>query len=266
MNHRTHRKVMVVDETVVFTGGVGIADVWLGNASNENEWRDTHFRISGPVVDGLRGAFLDNWIEEVPTLYEDDVDRFPDHDAAGDVTAMCVRGSSERGWSDIATLFRVLVQIAQRRLRITTAYFVPDDDLIGRLTGAAQRGVAVEILIPGPHADKRFVQVAAEASYEPLLKAGVRIWNFQPSMLHAKIATVDGVVASIGSANLNSRSMALDDETNVVAMDPALVRTLDAHFDEDLTRSVEIDLDLWEHRSPLEAALEKTTAPLRKLF
>ena len=267
INHRTHRKVMIVDETTAFTGGVGIADVWMGNASNENEWRDTHFRIQGPVVDGLRGAFLDNWIEENPVLFDEHVDRFPDHPPAGDAVAMCVRGSSERGWSDIATMFRVLVQLAKERLRITTAYFVPDDDLIGRLRESAERGVKVEILLPGPHADKRFVQVAAEATYEPLLEAGVRIWNFQPSMLHAKVATVDGAVASIGSANFNSRSMALDDETNIVTFDRQLVAELDRHFDEDLERSLEIKIGQWEDdRSKMRDVIEASTAPFRKLF
>ena len=140
----------------------------------------------------------------------------------------CVRGASETGRSDVATLFRTLIQIAQRQVRITTAYFVPDDDLSDRLCTAADRGIRIQILLPGPNADKRFVQVAAESAYEGLLDCGIELWNFQPSMLHAKIMTVDGVVANIGSANLNARS--LDEEINLVAMDPELVRTLDDHF------------------------------------
>ena len=192
VNHRTHRKVLIVDEAVGFTGGVGIADEWHGDARNENEWRDTHFRIAGPAVDGLRAAFLDNWAETDPVLFDEDVDRFPDQPKPGDAVVQCVRGASETGWSDVSTLFRTLLQLAKQRIRIATAYFVPDAELIERLCDAADRGVEVQILLPGPHADKRFVQLAGEAEYAELLDAGVEIWKFQPSMLHAKIMTVDG--------------------------------------------------------------------------
>ncbi len=192
MNHRTHRKVLIVDEDVAFTGGVGIADEWQGDARNEHEWRDTHFRIHGPAVDGLRSAFLDNWAETDHVLYEEGVDRFPDQPQPGSSVVQCVRGASETGWSDVATLFRALLQAAQERIRITTAYFVPDEELTDRLCEAADRGVKVQILLPGPHADKRFVQIAGEAMYDRLLECGVEIWNFQPSMLHTKVMTIDG--------------------------------------------------------------------------
>jgi cardiolipin synthase len=136
----------------------------------------------------------------------------------------CVRGASEVGWSDISTLLLALLQLAKDRIRITTAYFVPDDELIGQLSAASDRGVKVEILLPGPHGDKRFVQLAGQAIYERLLEHGVRIWHYQPTMLHAKIMTVDGLVASVGSANFNARSTELDEEINLVALDPDLVR------------------------------------------
>ena len=209
-NHRTHRKVMIVDEAVAFTGGVGIADEWKGDARNEHEWRDTHFRFEGPVVDGLRAAFLDNWVETDPVLF-DDVDRFPHQPQPGHARAQCVRGASETGWSDIATLFRTLVQLAAERVRIATAYFVP-------------------------------------------------------SMLHAKVMTVDGCLANIGSANLNSRSMALDEEINVVVLDPSLVKTLDEHFDDDLERCAEIEPGRWEERSATQRAYERLATPIRRFF
>ncbi len=162
-NHRTHRKVMIVDEGTGFTGGIGIADEWDGDARNENEWRDTHFRVRGPAVDGLRAAFLDNWAETDPVLYDPDYDHFPVQPTAGSTTAMCVRGASETGSSDIATLFRGLLQAAEKSIRITTAYFVPEGDLLDRLCDAGDRGIDVQVLVPGPHADKRFVQLAGEA-------------------------------------------------------------------------------------------------------
>ena len=262
-NHRTHRKVLVVDEEIAFTGGVGIADEWDGDARNEREWRDTHFRIRGPAVDGLRAAFLNSWAEADDTLFDTRIDRFPDQPQPGSTIIQCVRGASTTGWSDISTLFRALLQLAQERVRITTAYFVPDDRLSDQLSGAAERGVRVEILLPGPHIDKRFVQLAGESSYEGLLESGVRIWHFQPSMLHAKIMTIDGVAANIGSANLNARSAKLDEEINLVAWDPDLVRVLDAQFDADIERSEEIVAGRWEHRSMPQRALERAAGLFR---
>ena len=266
INHRTHRKVMIVDEAVAFTGGVGIADQWRGDAENEHHWRDTHFRIAGPAVDGLRAAFLDNWSETDPELFDATVDRFPHQPRCGDAVVQCVRGASETGNSDIYTLFRTLLQLAEQRVRITTAYFVPDDEIVRRLVAAAQRGVKVELLLPGPHTDKRFVQVASADTFAPLLEAGVEIWTFQPSMLHAKIMTVDGIVSNVGSANLNARSTTLDEEVNVVAIDPALTAILDQHFDDDLARSERVAADDWQERSICERVVETATRPFRGFF
>ena len=262
-NHRTHRKVLVVDEEVAFTGGVGIADEWTGDARNEHEWRDTHFRVRGPAVDGLRAAFLDNWIETDPELFDTEVDRFPRQPQPGGSMIQCVRGASEAGASDMSTLLLTLLQLARERVRIATAYFVPDGELTGRSCDAADRGVRVEILLPGPHGDKRFVQLAGQAVYEQLLEHGVRIWHFQPSMLHAKIMTIDGLLANVGSANLNARSTELDEEINMVALDPTLVRVLDEQFDEDLERSEEIQAGRWRDRSLGRRTLEALTRPLR---
>jgi cardiolipin synthase len=167
------------------------------------------------------------------------------------------------GASDMSTLQQALIQLAQERIRITTAYFVPDADLVERLCDARDRDVTVEILLPGPHGDKRFVQVAGQSAYEPLLEHGVRLWQFQPSMLHAKILTVDGRVASVGSANFNARSTDLDEEINLVVFDPALVRVLDDQFEEDLERSEEIEAGRWERRSIVRRAVEGITKPLR---
>jgi cardiolipin synthase A/B len=263
VNHRTHRKVMIVDEETGFTGGVGIADEWKGDARSEDEWRDTHFRVRGPAVDGLRAAFLDNWLETDPEVFDASIDRFPDQPQPGGAVIQCVRGASEVGWSDISTLLLALLQLAKDRIRITTAYFVPDDELIGQLSAASDRGVKVEILLPGPHGDKRFVQLAGQAIYEQLLEHGVRIWHYQPTMLHAKIMTVDGLVANVGSANFNARSTELDEEINLVALDPDLVRQLDRQFDVDLERSEEIQPGRWEDRSVGRRVLEGITRPLR---
>jgi cardiolipin synthase len=163
----------------------------------------------------------------------------------------------------MSTLLLALLQLAEQRVRITTAYFVPSEELIERLCVAGDRGVKVEILLPGPHADKRFVQLAGQSVFERLLGHGIRIWRFQPSMLHAKIMTVDGLVANVGSANFNARSTELDEEINLVALDPVLVQLLDEQFEDDLDRGEEVQADLWRDRSLRRRALEGLTRPLR---
>ena len=262
-NHRTHRKVLVCDERVGFTGGVGIADEWMGDGHTDGGWRDTHVRLAGPAVNGLRGAFLDNWIETEPCLFDTDVDHFPDHGAPGDVDVQVVMGTAEPGWNSISMTVRAIVELATDRIRITTAYFVPDDDLTSRLIGAAERGVAVQLLIPGPGADKRFVQLAGEVRYQELLDAGIEIWNYQPSMLHAKVMTVDGAVGIIGSANFNHRSTSLDEEVNLVVFDDGFASELDRDFDADLQRSEEIDLSRWERRGVPQRLLERAMHQVR---
>jgi len=255
-NHRSHRKVLICDEAVAFTGGIGIADEWRGDARGPGEWRDTHFRIRGPAVDGLRAAFVQNWAETGRPLMDDGVDRFPVQPVAGPSVAQVVRGAAQTGWSDIATLVRSILVLAKERVRITTAYFVPDDATCEVLAATARRGVEVDVVIPGPHVDKRFVQLAAQAQYDGLLEAGVRLWSYQVSMLHAKVITVDGTVASVGSANFTSRSLLLDDEVNVVIFDPAVVAVLDEHFEADLAVSEPVDPASWPDRSLTQRALE----------
>ena len=222
VNHRTHRKVMIVDEAIgVHRRRRHRRRVARQRARTRREWRDTHFRIQGPAVDGLRAAFLDNWVETDPSCSTTTSTASPSNPSRATPIVQCVRGASETGDSDVVhPVPHALLQLAEQRLRITTAYFVPDDEIIERLVRRAPNaGVEVELLLPGPHADKRFVQLAGEATYAALLERGVEIWTFQPSMLHAKIMTVDGIVANIGSANLNARSTSLDEEINVVAID-----------------------------------------------
>jgi cardiolipin synthase len=261
--HRTHRKVMICDEVVGFTGGVGIADEWLGDGRSEGCWRDTHVRLRGPAVAGLRSAFLDNWVETDPVLFDAAFDEFPEHHAEGDAAVQIIKGTAEPGWNDISMTMRSLIELSGRRLRLTTAYFVPDDDLILRLCRAAQRGVDIQILLPGPGADKRFVQLAGEADYCRLLDEGIKVWCYQPSMLHAKILTIDGNVSMIGSANFNARSTSLDEEVDIVAFDRDVTSTLDAHFDADLEFSEEIDPSRWRRRRFDQVALERAASVLR---
>ncbi|MDP9395475.1 MAG: phospholipase D-like domain-containing protein [Actinomycetota bacterium] len=262
-NHRLHRKILLVDEEVAFTGGVGIAEEWCGDARTKDEWRDTHVRVVGPAVDGLAAAFVQDWAETGRPMY-DGRDRFPAKEQHGDAMVQIVRGSASLGWDDMQTVFHVMMQSARERLRIATAYFAPDQEFLDTLCGAAASGVKVQVLLPGPNADKRFCQLASEATYERLYTCGVEIHTFQPSMMHAKIMTVDGYAALIGSSNFNRRSLDHDEEVVLAALHEPFVETLDRHFDEDLTRSIAIDPCRWERRSVPQRALEGATWPIRR--
>jgi cardiolipin synthase A/B len=254
--HRTHRKVLICDEQVAFAGGVGIADEWDGSSDDGTGWRETQLRVRGPVVDGLRAAFVDDWIDAGHELF-DHHDRFPQQPQDGTVTAMVVRGESEHGWNDNAMLRRALFALAERRVRITTAYLAPDRDMLEVLRRTAARGVEVQILVPGPRTDKEIARLAAEHVYDDLLEAGVDLFEFEPTMLHAKVMTVDGAVAVVGSANLNTRSLSHDEEVDVVAFDEDLVTLLDAHTDQDLGRARRVDPGGWKARSPIRWVPQK---------
>jgi cardiolipin synthase len=257
-NHRTHRKVLICDEAVAFTGGVGIAEEWTGDAQDPDHWRDTHVRIRGPAVDGLRAAFVSNWAETGHELF-DDHDRFPEQPQPGDVTVQVIQSAAQFGWSDLASVMAALICLARKRLRITTAYFVPDERFIRYLGDAAERGVDVAVLVPGEHVDKRVVQLAGEQNYDELLEAGVRVFRYQPTMLHAKVVTADGVVSTVGSGNFDQRSLGINEEANIVIFDVATTQIFDQQFDDDLANSEEIHPGEWEDRGPLQKAAETVT-------
>jgi cardiolipin synthase len=262
-NHRLHRKVCIVDGTIGFTGGVGIAEEWCGDARNEREWRDTHLRVEGPAVDGLQSAFIQNWAETGKPLY-DDQDEFPEQPQRGGSTVQIARGSASLGWDDMQSAFHVMLGSASERLRIATAYFAPDETFLQTLCAAPDRGVEVDLLLPGPHADKRVCQLASEAVYARLVEAGIRVWSFQPSMMHAKVMTVDGYASVVGSSNFNRRSFDHDEEVVLIATDTDLTATLDAHLDDDFARSEVIDLARWEGRGTAQRVLETATKPIRR--
>jgi cardiolipin synthase len=262
-NHRCHRKVLVVDESIAFTGGVGIAEEWTGDARNEHEWRDTHVKVEGPAVDGISAGFSQNWAETGEPMF-DDVDEFPEHKQVGESAIQVVRGSASIGWDDMQTLFHVVIASANERLRLTTAYFAPSRDFLDQLIGKAQDGVRVQILLPGPGADKRVCQLTSESVYAELTEGGVEVWNFQPSMLHAKIMTVDESLTVIGSSNFNRRSMNHDEEIAIAIFDADVTSIPDSHFESDLERSRPIDLERWRDRSATQKVLETAVQPVKR--
>ncbi|MFI8005435.1 phosphatidylserine/phosphatidylglycerophosphate/cardiolipin synthase family protein [Streptomyces sp. NPDC086010] len=262
-NHRCHRKVLITDERTAFTGGVGIAEEWCGDARNEREWRDTHVQVRGPAVDGLAAAFAQNWSECHAELF-DERDRFVEIEPQGGSIVQVVRGSASFGWQDMQTLLRVVLESAEERVRLTTAYFAPDTYFIELLCATARRGVTVEILLPGPHTDKRVCQLAGQHHYEDLTACGVKIYQYQPTMMHTKALTVDGVASLIGSTNFNRRSLDHDEEVMLAVLDPAFTATLDEHFDEDRGNSVLIDGARWRRRSPAQRMRELAVLPIRR--
>ncbi|MFE5614703.1 phosphatidylserine/phosphatidylglycerophosphate/cardiolipin synthase family protein [Streptomyces sp. NPDC056524] len=264
-NHRCHRKALIVDESTAFTGGVGIAEEWCGDARDPSEWRDTHVRVQGPAVDGIAAAFAQNWAECHDELY-DARDRFVEHDQPGDSIIQVVRGSASFGWQDMQTLIRVMLTSAEHRFRLATAYFAPDTYFVDLLCATARRGVTVEILLPGPHTDQRACRLAGQFHYARLLEAGVSIRQFQPTMMHAKVMTVDGVAALIGSTNFNRRSMSHDEEVMLAVLDEAFTAGLDEDFDADLRRSTAVDPARWRRRAALQRVAEAAVLPVRRFL
>jgi cardiolipin synthase A/B len=257
MDHRTHRKILVCDSAVGFTGGVGIADEWDGDARDETEWRDTHLEIRGPAVAGLIAGFIDNWADQNDDGFDPAAEPVANFTPKGSSTCSVIRGSAETGASEMWRLMLGLISCAQHRVRVATAYFNPDDRLCAALSDAVARGVEVSILLPGEHADKRFVQIAGESVYASLLDAGIDIRTFDVSMMHSKVITVDGVVATVGSANMNQRSTQFDEETNVVIFDPDVVAVLDRHLDDDHERSTVLDPAEWAERGMVQRVAER---------
>ncbi|MGW5010128.1 phospholipase D-like domain-containing protein [Streptomyces parvulus] len=264
-NHRCHRKVLVVDEQVAFTGGVGIAEEWCGDARNPGEWRDTHVQVRGPAVDGIAAAFAQNWAECHEELF-DDRDRFAEHSPHGDAVVQVVRGSASFGWQDMQTLIRVMIESAEEHFRLTTAYFSPDAYFIELLCAAARRGVEVEIMLPGPHTDKRVCQLAGQHYYEDLLACGVKIYEYQPTMMHAKVITVDRTAALVGSTNFNRRSLDHDEEVMLAVLDAGFTATLDEHFEADKKAAEPIRKRAWKRRSVLQRAREAAVQPIRRFL
>ncbi|MDQ0956670.1 cardiolipin synthase [Streptomyces sp. B4I13] len=264
-NHRCHRKVLVVDEQTAFTGGVGIAEEWCGDARNAHEWRDTHVEVRGPAVDGIAAAFAQNWAECHDALF-DERDRFVQHRPQGDAVVQVVRGSASFGWQDMQTLIRVVLESAEHRFRLATAYFAPDEYFVDLLCATARRGVEVEILLPGPHTDKRVCQLAGQHHYEALTACGVKIYQYQPTMMHAKVITVDGVAALVGSTNFNRRSLDHDEEIMLAVLDESFTGTLDSHFDDDVRAATLIREGRWKRRSVLQRAREAAVVPIRRFL
>jgi cardiolipin synthase A/B len=262
MNNRTHRKVLVVDGKVGFTGGVGIADAWSGNAQDADHWRDTHFRIEGPVVAQMQAVFMDNWIKVTGEVLHG-ADYFPPLARSGDAAAQMFSSSPEGGSESMHLMYLLAITAAAKSIYLSSAYFVPDDLALKALVAAAKRGVEVKIITPGEHMDAETVRRASRARWGELLEAGVEIFEYQPTMFHCKVMVVDGVWASVGSTNFDSRSFSLNDEANLNVVDAAFAQRQIAVFRSDLARAKPITYGEWTNRPLLEKLVEHSASLLR---
>ncbi|HVL04609.1 MAG TPA: phospholipase D-like domain-containing protein [Acidimicrobiales bacterium] len=264
LNNRMHRRLLIVDGTIGFAGGVGIADVWAGDAQDPEHWRETHVQVEGPAVRDILGGFMENWAEAAHAVI--DAKHFPELEAFDDgVGLQVVRSSPRSGGTSTSQLFYATIAGARERLWVTTAYFAPDQAFVDLLCGAPARGVDVRILVNGRNVDKEVVREAGQRQYGRLLEAGVRIFEYQQTMLHAKTMVADGW-ANIGSSNLEHRSLGLDDELMVAFSDRGLVEEVVQHFHDDLEVSEEYDIDRWRRRSLSKRAKEAAGDLFRQSF
>ncbi len=236
LNNRTHRKLLVIDGKVGFTGGVGIADQWRGNAQDKDHWRDTHFRIEGPVVGQIQAVFNDNWIKATGTVL-DGPDYFPALSPVGDMPAQMFSSSPTGGSASMHLMYLMAITSARKTIDLSAAYFVPDELTIRTLIEAAKRGVRVRILMPGKIIDSDLVKAASRERWGELLAAGVKLAEYQPTMYHVKALIVDNLLVSVGSTNFDNRSFSINDEANLNVLHQGFAREQTAIFEDDWRRS-----------------------------
>ena len=265
INYRTHRKILVVDGQVAFTGGVGVADHWLGHAEDPDHWRDTQFRLDGPIARLLEAAFYDNFVEaagEVTPAVDPSPTRLAGHgeDASADADphdqAIVVRSSASGGASDLKRLYLLSIASARRTLDITSPYLITDESTEWALGDVRAKGVRVRILMEGDKTDARPVKYSSRSSYQRLLDLGIELYEYQPTMMHTKALVVDGTWSMFGSANLDNRSLELNDELNIGIQSPELAVRLTRMFESDIARASRIDPDAWRRRATLERIRE----------
>ena len=265
MNNRTHRELLIIDGEVGFIGGAGFADHWLHGHAGHPPWRDTMFRAEGGIVSNLQSAFCENWLESTgEILMSEQQFPFPDGDSGSD--AMVVISSPTSGGSTRARiLFQTLLASAQRDIAITTPYFLPDGSARHELIRAArERRVRIRIITPGQASDHAFTRRSSRRLYGELLQAGVRIFEYQPAMIHAKVLIVDELWSVGGSTNFDHRSFGLNDEVNLAVFDSRVAQRLREDFERDLAESHEVTLDEWQHRSLMEKLQEPLGWVLRR--
>jgi cardiolipin synthase len=258
LNNRTHRELLIVDGRMAFVGGAGIADWWAVADGTTKPWRDTMARIEGPVVTGIQGVFVENWLECCGEILIGD-EYFPPLSPVGDTTALVVKSSPSDRATTSRVVFQLLIDASCREVLIATPYFLPDKALRRLLAETVGRGVRLSVLVPGANTDQRWVRLASRRMYGGLLRAGVRIFEYEQAMIHAKSLIVDETWGVLGTTNIDNRSFEHNDEVNIVMRDEAIARRLITDYNRDVGGSREITLEGWQHR-PLWEKLIGTVA------
>ncbi|MEO7934914.1 MAG: cardiolipin synthase [Dokdonella sp.] len=262
MNNRTHRKLLVVDGKIGFTGGVGIADNWEGHAQDPDHWRDLHFRIEGPTVAQMQAAFNDNWIKTTGVILNGK-DYFPELEPVGKKAAHVFVASPAGGSESMHLMYLMSIAAAERSIDLQAAYFVPDALAIEALIAARGRGVRVRVIVPGKHIDSDVVRIASKSQWGELLQAGVEIYEYQPTMFHNKMLIVDSELVSVGSTNFDMRSFQLNDEANLNIYDSQFAQEMTALFESDLLSTRKYTYEIWADRPMREKFMEVVVLPIK---
>jgi cardiolipin synthase len=250
-NNRSHRKLLIIDGKIGFVGGAGIADLWTGNAESPQHWRDNHYKVTGPVVAQLQAIFMANWLKTRGNVLHG-ADYFPPLASTGLYLAQAIRSSTRN--TNLDLMYLLAIASAQKTLRIENAYFLPDDLTRDELVAAAKRGVKVEIILPGKLIDQKLVRAASKRHWPELFKAGIKIYEYQPTMVHVKLIVVDDTFVSVGSGNFDNRSIELNDEANLDVLDRNFAAQQTGLFEMDKKRSHEMTLDKTGSLHPLQQA------------
>jgi cardiolipin synthase len=238
-NNRSHRKLLIVDGTIAFIGGAGIADLWAGNADSPKHWRDNHYKVMGPVVAQLQASFLSNWMKTRGTVLHG-TKYFPPLEDSGSLQAQAIRSGAH--YENLDLMYLLAIASAKKSLRIENAYFLPDDLVRKEMIDAAKRGARVEIIVPGKKIDQKLVRSASRRHWPELLNAGIKIYEYQPTMVHVKLMIVDDKFVSVGSGNFDNRSIRLNDEANLDVLDSAFAAQQIHLFEIDKKRSHEVNI------------------------
>jgi cardiolipin synthase A/B len=259
LNNRTHRKLLIVDGKVGFTGGVGIADKWRGHAQDEDHWRDTHFRVEGPVVGQIQAVFMDNWTKATGRVLDGD-DYFPPLDKVGDQPAQMFSSSPTGGSESMHLMYLMAITAASKSIDMSASYFVPDELAVKALVAAAKRGVRVRIITPGKKIDAEVVRMASRERWGDLLAAGVQISEYQPTMYHVKALIVDNLLVSVGSTNFDNRSFSINDEANLNVLDAGFAQQQSTVFEDDWHHARPITLAKWNNRPLMEKVSDEVAS------
>jgi len=261
-NHRDHRKILVVDGRVGFIGGAGLADIWKGRAHSPEHWRDTQFRLEGPAVGQMQAAFMDNWMKTTGRVLDSE-DYFPELKPVGEDYAQVFFSSPRDGTETVRLMYLLAIAAAKKNIRLSASYFVPGDLTTEELVAARARGVEVEIIVPGAKTDNPIVRYASRSKWGPLLEAGVKIYEYQPTMYHCKVMVVDDIWVTVGSANFDNRSFRLNDEANLNVYSAEFAARQVRVFEDDKQKSEQVSYHEWKRRGLHKKFLEKLLAPFR---